>query len=523
MCDLLVKLCISESRNGIKQHVGLIKIYTELLLSIKHVPWLIGASQCKDICYHLTKCVTEALDVPPEHSRTPPKAIGFYVKRLLQIVSVAKLQADNDSIGDLATRLRLLEVSDHPLSMELAGVDIWLMVRNDLDSKEQGTPCLGRIILICDILEKDVELPSHRISQFLRLLLDSTSLITKHMFHTIGNRNLFDHSINAFCCGVSRLDSFDLENNILQIAIGRNSYKQLFCKDVLRLLMEKWPDEFGVYLEVFDEPEFLNIDDLAQDNRQIDTVSAFVNHCFLGAASRQTDSTKLKDLVVSIHPCNAASAILFSFSSAKLAPHLNLITPFELAKVLNHLRLILEQNICNDCVVISVCIFLSYMSKISLEDVVDIRLRSAIERVTEIALQSRRKIGRLFGLAALSSFVRNVDDPRLVAQFTKPVKNELTEMLQVNIRENRWGEVINTLDEVHINYVEALQNAYFKPEYTNASGSSTKTALSQVKKECSVRALCELVFTLEKKKILSREDRALLNVCAEKLKVLANQ
>ncbi|XP_022648122.1 uncharacterized protein LOC111244872 isoform X2 [Varroa destructor] len=38
ICDLLIKLCKSEARSGMKRHVGLIKIYNQMLLFVKHLP-----------------------------------------------------------------------------------------------------------------------------------------------------------------------------------------------------------------------------------------------------------------------------------------------------------------------------------------------------------------------------------------------------------------------------------------------------------------------------------------------------
>lgn len=526
MCALLVKLCESESRNGIKQHVGLIKIYTELLLTVKHVSALRNAGRVEAMCSHLVKHITEALDLPEEQSKIPPKAIGFYVKRLLQIIHIGNPLIEDDSMTELAARLRYLQVSNHSLNQELTDIeDIWTIARYSI-GRHNHPLGPGHLIILCDILEKDIERPPDNVTALLRLLLDSTEEIVKYIFLMVNNRPLFDHSVNGFCVGVSRLETFDLEEEILSAAIEDHiSCKQLFCRDILRVLMLIWPDAFGVYQELFQQSEVLNINALTKSDRQNETIKAFLDQCLSGSTARREDASELAQLIHSICPCNAASALLFAFTSAKLATHLDTLSVVELTNILNHHLSVLEDNVHNDCLVIAVCIFISYLGKVSFKDVVDIRLRSAVQRICEKVIKSGRKIGSVFGLAALFSFVKSVDDPRLITQTTKYAAGDLMKTLQGNVRECKLADVVDGLNKARLDCAEPLQNEYFKAtkKSETPTGANVKKAPPEGKTRNPIRELCELVFELEKRSFFSQEDRALMKVCLEKLKLLTNK
>ncbi|XP_022648119.1 uncharacterized protein LOC111244872 isoform X1 [Varroa destructor] len=523
ICDLLIKLCKSEARSGMKRHVGLIKIYNQMLLFVKHLPPLSKSSQAELMCSHLVKYVADILDASVECSSVPPKAISFYVKKLIQIANFMNHKAEDDSIVDLASKLRLTQISDHPLAKELAEVDIWLIARKNFHIQHAST--LGSILLACDILENDGELSFDRIQELLRLLLNSTHLITKHMFLFLSNRNVFDHAVNAFCFGVLRLDYFQIEDDVLEAAMGEDFCKQLFTRDVLRVLSVMRPDTFSIYGPIFQEPELLDMTDLSNDNRQkCDHVRAFLSQCTTGAIIRKTDSSECARLLVSIYPCNTASALLFSFVSANLAPHLEALSTAELTAVLNHYSTILEGNINNDCLIIAICIVFSYLPRKSFKDIEDTRLRSALRGVGERVLKSGLKIGKLFGLAGFFSFFRDVDDLRLVVQPTKQITDELVKLFQGNLRQDEWAEILSIIEEGYVNRIEPLQNEYFKYERKGIEikNSDVKSAGPELQNTSSVRELCRVVYGIEKRSNLNQEDRVLIEICLDKLNGLLN-
>lgn len=485
------------------------------------------------MCSHLMKYLLQNLQ--EEQTEFPPKAAAFYLNILLQLMEMkgiksSPLEDDSELSIRLAAKLRYIQASpNHYLASELIDIkNIWILCRHSINSSEPL--CAGRLLLICDVLLNDIN--NADVISLLRLILNSTEIIFKYILLRVEDKNLFDYTVNVFCIGLSTLKTLaEFEDELLKAAMEeRISCKQLFCRDVLKLLMMRWPYAFGEYGELFHSSvEPFEFPCLVENKWTTEAISNFLEQCFSTSSVKNEDISKLTHILTSVYPCNPTSALILAFSLIKLSSHIDVLNIQDLLAVLKHCLCILDGNVSNDCLMVATSIFLSNLGKKPFSDIKDIRIRSAVLKIGEKLFKSGRKIGTLFGFAALFSFIKTVDQTDLALQMAQNVSEDLSKMLQKQIDENEWSNMMEMFIEVNNEKCreEPLQNEYFEAQITkpneDTKRSDGRKHATVSKNESPVKKLCKLVLIIEQLECLSKEDRILLKLCLEKLQRCVNK